>query len=125
MRRLPPRHRGHSGGLGCRTGRRDADRAPPVAGPREGRVASPLLSATSAATRAALLLLHLQPASAAPGAAGADTGPPAALRFAVVGDYGNDSPDEAAVAALIRGWKPDFIITTGDNNYPGGTTATI
>jgi len=84
-----------------------------------------LLPATSAARLGALLLLHLLPASAAPGATGPDTGPAAALRFAVVGDYGNDSPDEAAVAALIRGWSPDFIITTGDNNYPGGTTATI
>jgi len=29
------------------------------------------------------------------------------------------------VADLIKSWKPDFIITTGDNNYPSGSAATI
>ncbi|MER3468329.1 MAG: alkaline phosphatase, partial [Thermoflexus sp.] len=28
-------------------------------------------------------------------------------------------------AALVRGWAPDFIVTTGDNNYPRGEAATI
>lgn len=46
-------------------------------------------------------------------------------RFAVIGDYGDDSADEAAVAALVAGWNPDFIITTGDNNYPDGGAKTI
>jgi len=31
----------------------------------------------------------------------------------------------ADVAALILSWQPDFIITTGDNNYPIGAAATI
>lgn len=31
----------------------------------------------------------------------------------------------ADVAALILSWQPDFIITTGDNNYPSGSAATI
>ncbi|CUS03601.2 Phosphodiesterase/alkaline phosphatase D (modular protein) [Candidatus Promineifilum breve] len=46
-------------------------------------------------------------------------------RFAVIGDYGDNSAGEAAVAALVAGWNPDFVITTGDNNYPNGGAATI
>jgi hypothetical protein len=46
-------------------------------------------------------------------------------RFAVIGDYGEDSANEARVAALIAGWNPDFVITTGDNNYPSGEANTI
>jgi tartrate-resistant acid phosphatase type 5 len=47
------------------------------------------------------------------------------IRFAVIGDYGNGSQNEANVAALIKSWNPDFIITTGDNNYPDGDDSTI
>ncbi|MCC9078662.1 metallophosphoesterase [Litorilinea aerophila] len=47
------------------------------------------------------------------------------LRFAVIGDYGNHSANAARVAALVNSWEPDFIITTGDNNYPDGEAATI
>jgi hypothetical protein len=47
------------------------------------------------------------------------------LRFAVIGDYGLAGDAEAAVAALVKGWSPDIIITTGDNNYPDGEAATI
>ena len=48
--------------------------------------------------------------------------PAAASRFtfAVVGDYGSGTPDENAVASLIRSWRPDFVLTTGDNAYPLG-----
>jgi predicted phosphodiesterase len=45
--------------------------------------------------------------------------------FAVIGDYGNGSQNAADVAALIKSWKPDFVITTGDNNYPDGAANTI
>ena len=44
--------------------------------------------------------------------------PPAPhARFAVIGSYGNDSPESAKVAKLVGagGWNADFIITTGDN----------
>jgi hypothetical protein len=51
--------------------------------------------------------------------------PDARIRFAVIGDYGQGGPDEAAVARLVRGWSPDFVITTGDNNYPKGAAETI
>jgi hypothetical protein len=64
----------------------------------------------------------------APATLGAFVAPPASangLRFAVIGDYGNDSANEGRVAALVAGWNPDFIITTGDNNYPDGEASTI
>ena len=41
-----------------------------------------------------------------------------AVRLAVIGDYGNGSPEEAAVAKLVLGWDPAAVITTGDNSYP-------
>ena len=46
-------------------------------------------------------------------------------RFAVIGDYGSGSQAEADVAALVKSWNPDLIITTGDNNYPDGAADTI
>jgi len=45
--------------------------------------------------------------------------------FAVIGDYGSGSQFEGDVADLVKGWRPDFIITTGDNNYPSGSEETI
>jgi len=48
-----------------------------------------------------------------------------AQRFVIIGDYGASGPEEAKVADLARSLKPDFIITTGDNNYPSGEAATI
>lgn len=47
------------------------------------------------------------------------------IHFAVIGDYGSGNANEAAVADLVKSWNPDFIITTGDNNYPSGAAATI
>ena len=47
------------------------------------------------------------------------------MRFAVIGDYGKGSQAEADVAALVKSWNPEFIITTGDNNYPDGEADTI
>jgi len=51
--------------------------------------------------------------------------PAGPVRFAVIGDFGADTPDEARVAAMVKGWKPDFVLTTGDNNYPNGEASTI
>jgi tartrate-resistant acid phosphatase type 5 len=45
---------------------------------------------------------------------------PARFTFAVVGDYGSGSPNEYAVTRLIGTWKPDFVLTLGDNSYPLG-----
>lgn len=43
-------------------------------------------------------------------------------RFAVIGDYGSDSANEAAVASQVKSFGPQFIVTTGDNNYTTGAT---
>lgn len=50
---------------------------------------------------------------------------PPIVRFAVIGDYGQAGPAAEAVARLIQSWAPDFIVTTGDNNYPHGEARTI
>jgi len=47
------------------------------------------------------------------------------FRFAVIGDYGDDSSQEQDVADLVKSWNPDFVITVGDNNYPDGDASTI
>ncbi|MBA3533911.1 MAG: metallophosphoesterase [Ardenticatenales bacterium] len=47
------------------------------------------------------------------------------VRFAVIGDYGWVSQQTQDVATLVGGWNPDFVITTGDNNYPSGEAATL
>ncbi len=53
------------------------------------------------------------------------------VRVAVIGDYGAAERDpaeaasEASVAALVAGWAPDYVVTTGDNNYPNGAAETI
>lgn len=63
--------------------------------------------------------------SAALGASAAAAKVPGSIRFAVVGDYGADTPEEGMVAALVKSWKVDFVVTTGDNNYPSGEASTI
>ncbi len=40
--------------------------------------------------------------------------------FAVIGDYGDDDDNTRRVVALMKSWTPDFIITTGDNDYSDG-----
>jgi tartrate-resistant acid phosphatase type 5 len=45
--------------------------------------------------------------------------------FAVIGDYGTGVQKEEQLADLVKSWQPDFIITTGDNNYPLGSEKTI
>jgi hypothetical protein len=51
--------------------------------------------------------------------------PPRSIRFAVIGDYGDAGQPEFDVASRVKSWNPDFIITTGDNNYPDGAANTI
>ena len=48
-----------------------------------------------------------------------------AVAFVAIGDFGDDSPSEAAVAARVRSSSPDVVITLGDNNYPSGERRTI
>lgn len=51
--------------------------------------------------------------------------PGASVSFVAIGDFGDDSVFEAAVAARVRTAAPDIVVTLGDNNYPSGTSQTI
>lgn len=55
------------------------------------------------------------------------TGPPldGYVCFAAIGDYGEDDRAARSVGDLVTGWRPDFIVTLGDNNYPSGSAETI
>lgn len=57
----------------------------------------------------------------------ADAAPPVETksRFVLLGDFGFDDDNELAVALLVKAWKPDYIVTLGDNSYPDGTAAII
>ena len=46
----------------------------------------------------------------------------ARFTFAVVGDFGSGNRNEVAVASMIESWHADFVLTTGDNAYPLGTS---
>lgn len=46
-------------------------------------------------------------------------------RFVVIGDYGWAGENEQRVAELVDWLEPDFVLTTGDNNYPFGSADTI
>jgi len=48
-----------------------------------------------------------------------------AIRFAIIGDFGLAGDAIRDVAEMIKGWEPDFILTTGDNNYPDGKAENI
>jgi len=53
------------------------------------------------------------------------------ITIGIIGDYGAayaggaSAANEQAVADLVKGWNPDFIMTTGDNNYPNGEASNI
>ncbi|MFQ6026036.1 MAG: LamG-like jellyroll fold domain-containing protein [Dehalococcoidia bacterium] len=48
------------------------------------------------------------------------------ITFAVIGDYGDAvKPAVGQVANLLSSFSPDFVVTTGDNNYPDGLASTI
>lgn len=40
--------------------------------------------------------------------------------FAFIGDYGHEGAPAQAVADMVKSWQPEFIVTSGDNNYSGG-----
>ncbi len=50
---------------------------------------------------------------------------PAPVRFGVIGDFGMAGHMAEDVATLVKSWEPDFIVTTGDNNYPNGEAETM
>lgn len=45
--------------------------------------------------------------------------------FAVIGDFGLAGDMEEVVSQMVKSWEPDFILTTGDNNYQDGSYATL
>lgn len=51
------------------------------------------------------------------------------LKFAIIGDFGSETTgggaNEAKVSTMVKSWKPEFVITTGDNNYPNGEADTL
>jgi predicted phosphodiesterase len=47
------------------------------------------------------------------------------IKFAVLGDYGDGSSNEAAVSDMIDSWNVDFVITLGDNNYGSDFASTV
>jgi tartrate-resistant acid phosphatase type 5 len=55
--------------------------------------------------------------------------PADAATLAVIGDFGacadDRCADEGGVADLVASWRPNAVITVGDNNYPNGSTATL
>jgi hypothetical protein len=60
-----------------------------------------------------------------PADAGAPAGTRGGVRFVAIGDYGYAGAAEQAVAELVKAWRPEFIVTLGDNNYPLGSADTI
>lgn len=55
------------------------------------------------------------------GVAGAPVAMPAgATRIAVIGDFGDGSEDQRAIALALAKWHPDIVATVGDNVYPLG-----
>lgn len=59
------------------------------------------------------------------GAHAAAAATPQDVRFAVIGDFGVDTPDSTAVAQLVDGLGASFVMTLGDNNYNAGEQTTI
>jgi len=47
------------------------------------------------------------------------------VTLAVIGDFGDAGQPEADVANLVHSWNVDYVLTTGDNNYPNGEASTI
>jgi hypothetical protein len=108
---------------------------PSVIDPSDAHSTPPLVTPPPATTTPPPATTTPPPATTTPPPA-ATTPPPAAttpppsaakppLRIAVVGDFGADNADEAKVAALVKGWKPDAVLTVGDDNYPEGSADTI
>lgn len=83
-----------------------------------GRSGTTLASADSATTpTTGPTSTTTPPGPTTPAADPLITPTPAVLRLAVIGDYGSNSADEAAVAAGVAALLPDAVVTTGDNVY--------
>jgi tartrate-resistant acid phosphatase type 5 len=84
----------------------------PTASPSPPATSTPTSTATATPTPTATATPTLTPT-------------PTPVRFAVIGDYGQVGQPARDVSDLVKSWQPDFIITTGDNNYPSGSAETI
>lgn len=51
--------------------------------------------------------------------------PQTMVRIGVIGDFGTAGQALEDVSNLIKSWNVDYIVTTGDNNYPDGAYETI
>jgi len=82
---------------------------------------------TRAPAEPSAILPQPHPPASSPPIDGACASPEcgAAQRFVIIGDYGSSDAAEGDVAALVARLEPDFIVTTGDNNYPSGAAETI
>ncbi|MBP1702827.1 MAG: alkaline phosphatase [Chloroflexi bacterium] len=110
----------------CSTGQAVTN-PPPTESPTIGSVSALIQPATLPPTArpTSTLLAVAAHSTAAPPPISPTPSPIPALRLAVLGDYGLAGQPEADVASLILGWQPDYILTTGDNNYPDGEQETI
>jgi tartrate-resistant acid phosphatase type 5 len=90
----------------------------PTSAPSPPATDRPTATATATATA---------PPTATPTATPLPTATPVPLRIraGVIGDYGWAGLPEELVANLVKSWDPDFILTTGDNNYPRGEAGSI
>jgi hypothetical protein len=95
-----------------------SDTPAPTAVPGETTTLTPFQPTATAATTESSTETSIPPSPT-------ETPFPQIVRFAVIGDYGSGNQDEGDVAALVKSWNPDLIITTGDNNYPDGAAGTI
>jgi tartrate-resistant acid phosphatase type 5 len=88
--------------------------------PTAGRIAPRACAALLAATAC-----HAAPAEPPASQQLRVAQPGDAVEFAIIGDFGKAGPAEADVAAMVVGWTPAFILTTGDNNYDFGAASSI
>jgi tartrate-resistant acid phosphatase type 5 len=87
--------------------------------------APPTPTATSTPSSTATNSPTATPSATATRTATATPAPAQAVTFATLGDFGDGTAKEAAVAALIASWNPDAVVTLGDNNYEDGAASTI
>ncbi|MFW2381161.1 MAG: DUF4214 domain-containing protein [Acidimicrobiales bacterium] len=73
-------------------------------------------AAAAAGTAGVAGTFGLLPAGASPEQIRRD---PNAVTVALIGDYGDGSPNERAVARMVESWNPAAVFTMGDNVYSG------
>lgn len=106
--------------------KRSSELAPaPVAAVTGAKVASSAPTHGESPPASELAVVRAEPIGATDASRGDARAAGAAVRFAVIGDYGTNTAPAAKVAAMVKGWNPDFLITLGDNNYPAGEATTI